>query len=527
MARTKSSIRNIIFAFAFQAVSILTNFVVRTVMINYLGNQAVSLNGLFTEVLSVLSLTELGVGSAIIYNLYKPLAESNHEKVCQLMQLFKVAYRIIAGATLLIGVLLCPWIHYLVNSVDYSLTYVRIVYLLFVLDLSASYLFSYKLSLLNADQKNYVLSKINMIMRLAGVILKVAVLVFVQEFVVFLLVSIGVTFLGNIIGSKVVDKKYPWLNQTVDTLPKEERKEVFSNIKNLFVKSLSGKITTSTDNMLISTLVNTLQVGYYSNYSLVLGIFRQISNQIAYGGLTASLGNLMVTENEEKCVTVFKRLLYFFFILASIASVCTFCCVDTFIELWIKKEEFVLPTEVVFICCLNLFMEILHRPLWAVMEVSGLFKQDKYVSITGSVVNLVVSIVLGLRIGMLGIFIGTFLTYVIQAVLKAKLLYEKRLGRSAGKYYLATTGMLAAMLVQMGISFLLCRTIPMNNLLLRFLVYGCISFCVTTGSILLFTWKTEEFSYYLNFIKGGKSSARMGSHFSSKNKGGLESGKSK
>ena len=142
MARTNNSIRNIIFAFGFQAVSILTNFIIRTIMIRYLGNQAVSLNGLFTEVLSVLSLTELGVGSAIVYNLYKPLAENNQEKVRQLMGLFKTAYRIIAGATFVIGILICPWVHLLVNSLDYSLNYIRAVYVLFVVDLAASYLFS-------------------------------------------------------------------------------------------------------------------------------------------------------------------------------------------------------------------------------------------------------------------------------------------------------------------------------------------------------------------------------------------------
>jgi len=128
MARTSSSIRNIIFAFGAQAVSILTNFVIRTIMIKYLGNQAVSLNGLFTEVLSVLSLTELGVGSAIIYNLYKPLAENDREKVCQLMTLFKTAYRVIAGATFVIGVLICPWLHLFVNSLEYSMEYIRMVY---------------------------------------------------------------------------------------------------------------------------------------------------------------------------------------------------------------------------------------------------------------------------------------------------------------------------------------------------------------------------------------------------------------
>ncbi len=503
MARTKNSIRNIIFAFGFQAVSILTNFVIRTIMIQYLGNQAVSLNGLFTEVLSVLSLTELGVGSAIVYNLYKPLAEDNREKVRQLMGLFQTAYRIIAGATFMIGLIICPWVHLLVNSLEYSLKYIRAVYLLFVIDLSVSYLFSYKLSLLNADQKNYMVSKINMWMRLLGAGVKIAVLIVTKEFILFLLVSIVITFIGNVIGSYTVDKCYPWLKEKHDKLPVEERKEVFSNIKNLFIKSLSGKITSSTDNILISTLVNTLQVGIYSNYSLIIGIFRQVANQIAYGGLTASLGNLLVTEEEEKCASVFNRLLYLFYVIAAVACVGTFCCIDLFIEgLWIKKAEFILSTGIVFVCCLNLFLEVLHRPLWAVMEVSGLFRQDKYVSIAGSLVNLVVSVVLGLHIGMAGIFIGTFLTYAIQAVLKAKLLFEKRFGRSAWKYYLVTTGMFAGVLVQMVVSYWLCGLLSVESVVIRFVLYVIISAGVTGGSIILCTFKTDAFSYYWGFARG-------------------------
>ena len=503
MARTKNSIRNIIFAFGFQAISILTNFVIRTIMIKHLGNQAVSLNGLFTEVLAVLSLTELGVGSAIVYNLYKPLAEDNRKKVCQLMGLFQSAYRVIAAVTFVVGIAICPWVHLLVNSLDYSLNYIRAVYLLFVVDLSVSYLFSYKLSLLNADQKNYLVSKINIWMRILGAGIKIAVLILTKEFILFLLVSIVITLIGNIIGSYTVDKCYPWLKDKYEKLPTKERKEVFSNIKNLFIKSLSGKITSSTDNILISTLVNTLQVGIYSNYSLIIGIFRQVANQIAYGGLTASLGNLLVTEEEEKCVSVFNRLLYLFYVIAAVACVGTFCCIDLFIEgLWIKKAEFLLSTGIVLVCCLNLFMEILHRPLWAVMEVSGLFQQDKYVSIAGSAVNLLVSVILGLRIGMAGIFIGTFLTYAIQAILKAKLLFEKRFGRSARNYYLVTTGMLAGVFLQMAVSYWLCDMLTVESVILKFILYVIISIGVTGGSIVLCTFKTEAFSYYFGFAKG-------------------------
>lgn len=500
MARTKNSIQNIIFALCLQGVTVVANFAIRTIMIRRLGMQATSLNGLFTEVLAALSMAEMGVGSAIIYNLYKPLAENDHKKVRQLMGLFKSAYRIIAAVTFLIGLALCPWIHYMVKSINYSLNYIRLVYMLFVVDLSMSYLFSYKVSLMNADQKSYIQSKISMILKPVEAIIKIVVLLVTNNFVAYLVFSILVTFLGNLVRSYVVDRYYPWLGKNEDMLPKEERKEVFSNIKNLFIKALSGKITSSTDNMLISVLVDTLQVGYYSNYSLPIGVFRQLANQIAYGGVGASLGNLLVTESEDKCIKVFYRLEYLFFVIASLACVCVYCCITPFILIWMKSEDFLLAKNIAFICSLNLFIEVVNRPLWSIMEVSGLFKYDKYVSIAGSVVNLVVSIVLGMKIGMLGIFIGTFMTYLIQSLLKTLLLFHMRLNRSPLKQYVLLALMSGATLLQMIAADAVCSRIEFQNQIVAFVVYGLISVCVVGVSTMLCTFFTDSFRYYWGMV---------------------------
>ena len=500
MARTKNSIKNIIFALCFQGVSVAANFVIRSIMISRLGMQAISLNGLFTEVLAALSMAELGVGTAIVYNLYKPLAENDYKKVRQLMGLFKSAYLVIATVTFLIGTVLCPWIPYLVKSVDYSQNYIRLVYMLFVVDLSMSYLFSYKVSLMNADQKNHIQSKISMMIKPFDVIIKVIVLLITENFVVYLVCSILVTFLTNVLRSYVVDKYYPWLKENEDILPKEERKEVFSNIKNLFIKSLSGKITNSTDNILISSLVNTLQVGYYSNYSLPIGVFRQLANQIAYGGVSASLGNLLVTENEEKCAKVFYRLEYLFFVIGAVGSVCVYCCITPFILLWLGSEQYMLTKNVVFIWCQNLFIDVINRPLWSVMEVSGLFKYDKYVSIAGSVVNLAVSIILGLKVGMLGIFIGTFITYLVQSLLKAALLFRVRLNTSPLKQYILLALMCGGMLLQMFIADSVCSRLEFQNQYVAFVVYGFISAGIVVVSTMLCTFFTDAFQYYWGMI---------------------------
>jgi O-antigen/teichoic acid export membrane protein len=500
MSRTDKSIKNILFAITMQGITILSAFIIRTVITKELGLQIVSINGLFTEVISALSLTELGVGSAIVFNMYKPLADGDTHKVCQLMKLFQKAYYAIAGITLGIGLLICPFIHLIIKSVDYSIGYIQLIYILFVIQLSVSYLFSYKASLLNADQNNHIYSKIIMLFKVIVSVVQIVLLYSLHNYVVFLLVSIIFSLLQNIIMSIIVSRLYPYLQQKVEKLTHDETKFIFANIKNLFVKTLSGKITNSTDNILISILVNTLQVGIYTQYTLILGVFRSLSDQIVYNGLKASIGNLLVTEENEKCSVVLKRMTYFFYLFASFSCVGIFVSVTPFIKAWLS-DQYLLSTSIIFICCVNLFVEITFKPLWAMLEVSGLFREDKYISIIGSLINLILSIILGLRIGMLGIFIGTLSTYLIQMILKVRLFYYKRLELSPARYYLYLISMMVGLLLQIGISYYLCSFITLDKPLLQFLLNSLISVVVVTIFNFLLTRKTKEYSYLVNLLK--------------------------
>ena len=259
MGRVEKSLKNIAFGIIAQIFTTVITFFSRTVMLKALGIEIVSLNGLFNEIIANLSLAELGIGSAIVYNLYKPLAENDHEKICQLMTFFKQAYRVIAGAILLIGTIVCLFIPLMVNGIDYSNTYMRFVFMLFVINISSSYLFSYKISLLNADQNNYIYSFYGTICSIVGSLLLIGCMLLTKNFVFFLVLSVFVTLATNIILSAVIDRKYPYLKHI--PLPASERKGIFSNVKNIFVKELSGRITSSTDNILISTIIGTIVVG--------------------------------------------------------------------------------------------------------------------------------------------------------------------------------------------------------------------------------------------------------------------------
>ena len=396
MGRTEKSIRNFVFALGSQAVTVLLSFITRTCLIYTLGIQAVAINGLFTEVISALSLAELGVGSAIVYNLYKPLAEGNHQKVSQLMNLFKKAYRVIALATLIIGVSLTPWIQFFIKDITYEIGYIRIVYLMFVFQSVVSYLFSYKIALLEADQNSYIFTRITTIFRIIGTVLILIVLVTTKKYILFLATNILLVIATNAYGSHVVDKKYPYIDKK-EKLPKEERAQIFGNIRNIFIKQFAGRVVDSTDNLLISSLVSTILVGYYNNYLIVIGVFKQLADKMM-NAATASMGNLYVTGEADNKIEILNRLTFIFYAFASISAVGVFACIQPFMSLWLKNK-YLLDNSVIMVLCLLLVTEITYKPLSTAMHLSGFFEIGRNISFVSAIVNLAVSIVLGMRIG--------------------------------------------------------------------------------------------------------------------------------
>lgn len=500
MSRTGNSFKNASFALISQLITTIISFVTRTALIKSVGIQAVSLNGLFSEVIMMLSLTEMGVGTAIVYNLYKPLAEGDQEKVRQLLKLFKKAYGTIALVTFALGVLLTPWIQYLVDDLDYTIQYIRIVYLLFIVQTAATYLFSYKTALLNADQKKYIISNITISVKAIGMILLLILLFTTHDYIIFLIGNITVNLTINIVASLVVDRDYPYLRGKGE-LPVKERKQVFSNIKSIFIRTLSGKITNSTDNILISTLVSTLLVGYYSNYSLFLNVVKQLGNQLI-GGISGSLGNLLATSESEYSEVILKRLTFIFYSISLILCMGSFSCLSSVIEIWIG-EEYILGKSTVFICCFVVFLEFAAKPLWEIMTASGLFKKDKNISIAGSTINLIISILLGKVMGINGIFIGTLCTYIIQIVFKSRLLYKDKFKKSVIQYYIMWFKMSMNSIALMAVIAILEKVLVINNSYISILTFGSISVGFSLFGIWVLFHRSDEFHYTVNLIKTG------------------------
>ena len=491
MGRTEKSIRNFVFALASQVVTVALSFVTRTCLIYYLGIEAVSINGLFTEVITALSLAELGVGSAIVYNLYKPLSEGDHQKVSQLMNLFRKAYRIIALVTLIIGVSLTPWIQFFIRDLSYDISYIRIIYLMFIFQSAVSYLFSYKIALMEADQNAYIFTTISTVFRIVGTILILVILVVTKRYIVFLGTQILLVIATNAYASHVVNQRYPYLDKK-ERLPKEERSQIFGNIRNIFIKQFAGRVVDSTDNILISTLVSTLLVGYYSNYLVVIGVFRQLADKMMAAAM-ASMGNLFVTERTENKVATLTRLTFVFYVFASIASVGVFACVQPFIKLWLG-EKYLLEYTVVAILCLLLVTEITYKPLSSAMHLSGYFVIGRNISFVSAIVNLAVSIVLGMKIGLIGIFIGTMCTYTIEIIAKVYYLFKLYFKENSAQYVFFWIKMLFVFIVEI-ITIYIVGLHMHFSALPAFVFNGFFSIILTVALITLVFGRTDAYQY--------------------------------
>lgn len=497
--RTQKSLRNAKWGIALQLVTMLTSLAVRTLFIRCLGVALNGLNGLMTEVVAILSMAEMGFGTAIIYHLYKPLAAGDNDAVNRLMGLYRKAYRVIACVLVGIGLALLPFVPAIVTGVDLSDHYIRCVFALFIVQTASSYLFSYKRSLFNADQKNYVVTLFTIVFNILTAIAAIVTMLISRAYIPFLISQIVMTIAGNAAISIYADRKYPFLKEKALPVDKEERKSVLSSIRHLFVGLVSGKITNSTDNVLISVLVSTYQIGLYSNYALVqnavMGLFRKVSS-----GMVGSMGNLYVTASHARAETAFRRMEFVFGAAGLASALVMYAVLTPFVRVWLGAE-YLLSDGVMLVLMINQFLFIAREPLWHMSTASGLFSIDKYVSIFGSVVNLIVSVVLGRLMGMVGIFIGTTCTLVIQIVLKEWFLYKRRLEINPWKA-LGAWGLRAALLaVGMALIRQLFPLITMENALLDLVVKLAASGALSIVMLLLVYMRTKEFAYFKGMLK--------------------------
>ena len=304
-SRTEYSVMNTTVAFIAQVTAILMGFFTRVVFTRTLSEGYVGINGLFTDILNILSLSELGVGTAITYALYGPIARNDIKKQQLLMRMFRTFYRMTAGFVLVAGLCLIPFLDILMKDRP-DVDHLIVIYILYLTNSVVSYLLIYKKTLVDAHQMNYITVMYHNGFLVLQDICQIVVLLLTGNFILFLIVAVVCTISGNICMSRKADRLFPYLKEPCkDKLPQNERRDIFQNVKAMLMHKIGNVVVNNTDNLLISSFVGVVTAGIYSNYFLIIGSVRQVLDQ-AMLGVTASVGNLGVTEDKEKGIRTVK-----------------------------------------------------------------------------------------------------------------------------------------------------------------------------------------------------------------------------
>lgn len=434
-SRTKNSIKNISTGAIVQIVNKLMAFVVRTVFIKVLNTEYLGVNGLFTNILTILSFAELGIGTAIIFNMYKPVAENDKEKIKSLMQLYKKSYNIIGTIVFLLGLFIIPFMDILVKDVPNIKENINMIYLLFLFNTASSYFFTYKKSIISAHQKQSIINNFDSIFYLIKSILEILFLIITKNFIVYLSIQILGTLLENIILSLKANKMYPYLKEkSTEKLSKVESKNIFSNVKSLIVYKFGGVIMNGTDNILISALINVNTVGLCSNYIMIIEAVKSVITS-AINGITASIGNLNAIGNKERKEDIFYQFTFTNYIIYSFCTIAFIVLLNPFIELWIGNE-YILNISVSVALAISFFINGLRNPGYIYRITLGLFEKGKFTPYIGAITNILLSIVLCKNWGVTGIFVATSIAQLVSySWIDPYLIHKYEFKTSVKKYF--------------------------------------------------------------------------------------------
>ena len=411
-SRTHNSILNVTTGILSQALLMILSFFSRTLFIKFLAVEYLGINSLFTNILTILSLAELGVGSAITYSLYKPLANKDEILITSIVHFYRKIYIRIGLAILIFGVALIPFLDALVPIKPVQVKEdIRVIYSIFLVNASLSYFFSHKISLLFADQKSAINTKIGLLFNVFQTIIQIFILFLFKDFILYLLVNIVFGFSLNYYLSKKVDKLYPFLKQHESIDIKDIKKSIIINAKASFLNKIAGAIMNGTDNIFINYFVGLALLGKFSNYVMLIALVNNFT-AIIFSNINASLANLVVTENKEKQRKTFLWINFITFWIFGILSIILYFIINLFITIWLGSA-FLLPKSVSLILVINFFMIGIQSSFWSFKSVYGLFKEGQYVVLITATLNLILSYLLGEKFGIVGVLSATALSRLI------------------------------------------------------------------------------------------------------------------
>lgn len=493
--RTINTLKNIIANISSVIILTILGFFTRKIFIDSLGVEYLGLNGLLQNVLGMLSLVEGGIGTSIVYNLYKPLANDDRPQIIALVQLYRKIYKYIALAVFALSLCLYPFLDVFIKGGE-NLSYVSIVYFIFVANNLVGYLMADKWSLINSDQKQYKLAKYTISYQIILYAIKIGILLYFKSFVAYLAVEFILSLIYNGVIIRTVNKLYPYIKtKTKYKVDHDTQKNIVTNVKALFLHSIGGYLLHSTDNIIISTFIGVGVVGLYSNYILIVSQIKALTKPVLTS-MKDSIGNLVAHDSVDKQYQIFKTIDLINFFIVGIVIVILYNTLTPFVIWWLGKD-YILAENIILVICINYFVDEIRTSVMMYKYVSGIFTADKYVVFITATINLIVSIILVQYMGLIGTLLGTSVALLCTASWNwPRLVYKYTFKKNVSEYYLNYCIRIALLAFCMFttryiIKFIIDDTFAFSHILIR----GIISVIIFIFIFLLAYIKTPEFQY--------------------------------
>lgn len=480
-------------------ITFIPNLILRNVFLTTLGESILGLSSLYANILGWLSIFELGIGTAIIFSLYKPFAENDRKKVRAYVNFYEKFYKTVGVIILIAGIIMVPFLKYLMKD-DLNLTLVNTGFILFLLNSFVSYMFSSRLCLLNVAQEGYKVNLGVTISKLVIIVLQMIMLKVYPSFIVYSLIQLVVNLIYYIVINRYVVKQYPWIDDEKNQLEEAEKNSLIKTVRAMFLHKIGSLVVFSTDSLVISKFVGLGSLGKYGNYQMVINTFENVI-RMGINGITPSIGNMLVEKDHTYASKTHKKIFFLNFWITSFIVVSLYNTLNQFVALWVGKK-YLLDSLTFNVILINFYFTIIRGSIEKFKEGSGNYVQDRYAPLVEGLINLVASLVLVQYLGLAGVFIGTLISNITvifwtQPYIVYKYVFKEKLinyYRMYLKYAVITLGMIF-------ITSFLTAPFKADNSIVSFIINCAINVIVINLGYVLIFFKTEEFKYYYHMVK--------------------------
>lgn len=499
MNKLKNAERNIIFGFINRLISLFCPFIIRTIIIWKLGMEYVGLSSLFTSILQVLSLTELGFGTAIVYSMYKPIAEKDNKTICALLNFYRKIYKIIGCIILLVGLLIIPFLNVIISEDIPGDINLKSLFIIYLVNTVISYLtLAYKQSILIAHQRIDVDNNITSIVNIFMYIWQIIILLITKNYYCYIIILPICTLIINYIRSKYVEKLYPNYCCTGD-ITKTEKKDLYKRVYGLMLTRICQVCRNSFDSIIISSFLGLAVLGKYQNYyyimNTIIGFLTIITTSIIAG-----IGNNVVTKSVEENYKQFNMFMFVYNWISSWCTACLCCLYQPFMKIWVGESN-TFPFLLVVLMCLYFYSLKIGDIVAVYKEATGIYWEDRKRPIIESIANLILNIYLVKSMGVYGVVLSTIISIIfINIPWSAYTLFKVYFKLSMKQYIKNTILNYLLAFITASITFCFCNLVNKDGIT-EIVIKSLICIFVPNLILALVYIRTVNFRECINIVK--------------------------